>query len=221
MDRIKVFMLGWEFLSGGLGTACYGLTKAMDQLGIQVTFVLPRIVSNKFATHVNLEFATHAKLQASESQMPMSTLKFRELKNVVFHTINSPLQPYSTPDTYQQRIEESLRQKQHFGNASATSQYSGPLDYSNDMYAEVHRYAEAAVELAENEQYDIVHAHDWMTYPAGIAVSAIRERPLIVHVHSTEFDRSGENVNQMIYDIERAGMERADKVIAVSHFYPQ
>ena len=220
MDRIKVFMLGWEFppfISGGLGTACYGLTKAMDQLGIQVTFVLPRIVSNKFATHVNLEFATHAKLQASESQMPMSTLKFRELKNVVFHTINSPLQPYSTPDTYQQRIEESLRQK-HLGNASATSQYSGPLDYGSDMYAEVHRYAESAVELAGNEQYDIVHAHDWMTYPAGIAVSAIRERPLIVHVHSTEFDRSGENVNQMIYDIERAGMERADKVIAVSHF---
>ncbi|MGB2808447.1 MAG: glycosyltransferase family 4 protein [Sedimentisphaerales bacterium] len=220
MDRIKVFMLGWEFppfISGGLGTACYGLTKAMDQLGIQVTFVLPRMVSKKFATHVNLEFATHAKQQASESQMPMSSLKLGELKNVVFRTINSPLQPYSTPDTYQQRIEESLRQK-HCDSASATNQYFGTFDYNSDMYSEVHRYAESAVELAENGQYDIVHAHDWMTYPAGIAVSAIRERPLIVHVHSTEFDRSGENVNQMIYDIEREGMERADKVIAVSHF---
>jgi len=196
VDRIKVFMLGWEFppfISGGLGTACYGLTKAMDQLGIQVTFVLPRMVSRKFATHVNLEFATHAKQQASESQMPMSALKLGELKNVVFHTINSPLQPYSTPDTYQQRIEESLRQK-HCDNASGTSQYSGTLDYNSDMYSEVHRYAESDVELAENGQYDIVHAHDWMTYPAGIAVS------------------------QMIYDIEREGMERADKVIAVSHF---
>ncbi len=220
MDRIKVFMLGWEFppfISGGLGTACYGLTKAMDQLGIQVTFVLPKMVSKKFATHVNLEFATHAKQQTSESQMAMSALKLGELKNVVFRTINSPLQPYSTPDTYQQRIEESLRQK-HCDNTSATSQYSGPLDYNSDMYTEVHRYAESAVELAGNEQYDIVHAHDWMTYPAGIAVSAIREKPLIVHVHSTEFDRSGEHVNQMIYDIEREGMERADKVIAVSHY---
>ncbi|GAI04335.1 unnamed protein product, partial [marine sediment metagenome] len=75
-----------------------------------------------------------------------------------------------------------------------------------------------AAELAENEQFDIVHAHDWMTYPAGIAVSAVSGKPLIVHVHSTEFDRSGENVNQTIYDIEREGMEWAAKVIAVSYF---
>ncbi|MBW8042029.1 MAG: glycosyltransferase family 4 protein [Planctomycetes bacterium] len=209
---MKVFMLGWEFppfISGGLGTACYGLTKAMDQLGIQVTFVLPRMVESTYATHV--------KLLTPESQMPMSTLKLSELQNVVFRTINSPLQPYLTPDSYQHRIEESLRQKRS-GNVSSTSQCSGQLDYNSDMFNEVHRYASAAVGLAGNEQYDIVHAHDWMTYPAGIAVSAMSEKPLIVHVHSTEFDRSGENVNQMIYDIEREGMERADKVIAVSHF---
>jgi glycogen(starch) synthase len=74
--------------------------------------------------------------------------------------------------------------------------------------------------LAEYEQYnfDIVHAHDWMTYPAGITVAAISGKPLVIHVHSTEFDRSGEHVNQMIYDIERQGMERANKIIAVSHF---
>jgi glycosyltransferase involved in cell wall biosynthesis len=205
-------MLGWEFppfISGGLGTACYGLTKAMNQLGIQVTFVLPRMVGSKYSTHVNL--------LTPDSRTPTSTLKFKDLTNVVFHTINSPLQPYSTADVYQRRIEESLRKKYN-SHTGATSEYSGTLDYNSDMYNEVHRYAEVAVELAEHEQYDIVHAHDWMTYPAGIAVSAIRERPLIIHVHSTEFDRSGENVNQMIYDIEREGMERADKVIAVSHY---
>jgi glycogen(starch) synthase len=212
VDHIKVFMLGWEFppfISGGLGTACYGLTKGIDQLGIKVTFVLPRVVGSKYATHV--------KLLTPKSQISRSTLKSGELKNVVFRTINSPLQPYSTPDVYQQQIEESLRQK-HGVKVGTTSQCSGSLDYSSDMYAEVHRYALAVVELAGNEQFDVVHAHDWMTYPAGIAVSAMSEKPLIVHVHSTEFDRSGENVNQMIYDIEREGMERADKVIAVSHF---
>ena len=86
------------------------------------------------------------------------------------------------------------------------------------MYAEVHRYAALAAELAKNEEFDIVHAHDWMTYPAGIVVAAISGKPLVVHVHSTEFDRSGEHVNQMIYNIERQGMERADKVIAVSFY---
>jgi len=213
---MKVFMLGWEFppfISGGLGTACYGLTRAMDQLGMEVMFVLPKMVESKYATHV--------KLLTPGSKRTTSFVKFNELKNVKFHAISSALKPYSTPDTYQQRIEETLRHKQEmFGSSisSASQLFINSKDYSSDMYTEVHRYAAMAADLAENEQFDIVHAHDWMTYPAGIAVSAIKERPLVVHVHSTEFDRSGEHVNQMIYDIEREGMHRADKVITVSHF---
>jgi len=207
-------MLGWEFppfISGGLGTACYGLTKAMDQLGIKVTFCLPRMVDSKYATHV--------KLLGPDSQAS-SAFKFNNLKNVAFRPINSALQPYSTPNVYRRRIEETLRQKQkmHGGNVSATDQFMASLDYSVDMYVEVCRYAAAVAELAGNEQFDIVHAHDWMTYPAGIMVAAMSGKPLIVHVHSTELDRSGENINQMIYNIERKGMELADKVITVSYF---
>jgi len=209
---MKVFMLGWEFppfISGGLGTACYGLTKAMDQLGMKVTFVLPRIVDNTDTTHV--------KLLAPDDQTT-SAFNFGALKNVRFRTINSPLMPYLTPDAYQQQIEEALRQKIHGGNASAASDVTSTMDYNCDMYAEIHRYAVIAAQLAANEDFDIVHAHDWMTYPAGIAVSTMSGKPLIVHVHSTEFDRSGENINQMIYDIEREGMYAAEKIIAVSHF---
>ena len=209
---MKVFMLGWEFppfISGGLGTACYGLTKALDQLGIQVTFVLPRKVDSQYATHV--------KLLTPGSHVSTSTVEFKELKNVVFRTINSPLEPYSTPDVYQRQIEETLRQK-HESKTHVSNWSSNFMDYGSDMQTEVHRYAAAAVELAQQEHFDVIHAHDWMTYPAGIAVSAITGKPLIVHVHSTEFDRSGENVNQMIYDIEREGMERADKVVAVSYY---
>ncbi|MHC5121615.1 MAG: glycosyltransferase family 4 protein, partial [Planctomycetota bacterium] len=89
--------------------------------------------------------------------------------------------------------------------------------YGNDMYSEIHRYAAYAVRLAIEEDFDIIHAHDWMTYPAGIAVASVTGKPLVIHVHSTEFDRSGEHVNQMIYDIERRGMHAAQKIIAVSH----
>jgi glycosyltransferase involved in cell wall biosynthesis len=201
-------MLGWEFppfISGGLGTACYGLTKAMDQLGAKVTFVLPKMVGGRYATHVNL--------LTPESPI-FAKSKFDKLKNTTFCTINSPLQPYLSADAYQQQIEETLKQK-HGGNVG---QFAGGMDYMGDMYAEVNRYAAVAVELARGEQFDIVHAHDWMTYPAGIVVSAMSEKPLIVHVHSTEFDRSGENINQMIYDIERKAMHAADKIIAVSYF---
>ncbi len=208
-------MLGWEFppfISGGLGTACYGLTRAMDRLGMEVTFVLPRMVEGKYATHV--------KMLTPHSRTSASSFKFDELKNVKFCTIGSPLQPYSTPESYQQQIEQALRQKQTMlgGNISSASQFMVSNDYCSDMYTEVHRYAAMAAELALEAQFDVVHAHDWMTYPAGIAVAAMSGKPLIVHVHSTEFDRSGENVNQMIYDIEREGMERADRVIAVSHY---
>ena len=208
-------MLGWEFppfISGGLGTACYGLTRAMDQLGMEVMFVLPKMVESQYATHV--------KLLTPGSKIPASISKFHDLKNVKFHTISSSLQPYTTPEQYHQRIEELLRHKKEIrgGSIKTASQLFMSKDYSGDMYTEVHRYAAMAAELAENEHFDIVHAHDWMTYPAGIAVAAISGKPLVVHMHSTEFDRSGEHVNQVIYDIEREGMHRADKVIAVSHY---
>jgi glycosyltransferase involved in cell wall biosynthesis len=98
-----------------------------------------------------------------------------------------------------------------------TDEFVGTLDYSGDMYAEVQRYAELAVRLAANEEFDVIHAHDWMTYPAGAAVARLTGKPLVIHVHSTEFDRSGEHVNQMIYDIERMGMHVSDKIIAVSY----
>ncbi len=212
---MRVFMLGWEFppfISGGLGTACYGLTKALDQLGVEVIFCLPKMVESRYATHV--------KLLTPDSRISAGALKFTEFKKVKFRTIDSPLQPYSTPDVYRRRIEESLRRKQQMrgGNISSASRLVGGMDYYGDLYAEVYRYAAIAAQLAKQEQFDIVHAHDWMTYPAGIAVARMSGKPLIVHIHSTEFDRSGEHVNQMVYDIERKGMEQADKVITVSYF---
>jgi glycogen(starch) synthase len=208
---MKVFMLGWEFppfISGGLGTACYGLTKAMSQFGIEVTFVLPMPVETEFATHV--------RLLTPSSAMSAATSKTVRLKNVSFRAVDSTLQPYTTAETYREQIEQIIRQK--LRDRKSAGECASRIDYSGDMYAEVHRYAAIVTELARAEEFDIVHAHDWMTYPAGVAVATISGKPLIAHVHSTEFDRSGEHVNQMIYDIERRGMHAADKVIAVSHY---
>jgi glycosyltransferase involved in cell wall biosynthesis len=215
-ESIRVFMLGWEFppfISGGLGTACYGLTRAMDQLGVNVTFVLPKVVRAEFATHVRL-LTPALRLQESDS-----ALTEEELKRVRFWQISSPLQAYATPETYHESIEERLRRLGgRAGLVGPGDDLGSGLDYSGDLFREVHRYATIAAELARNEEFDVVHAHDWMTYPAGVAVAMMSGKPLVVHIHSTEFDRSGEHVNQVIYDIEREGMERADQVIAVSHF---
>lgn len=215
-SKIRVFMLGWEFppfISGGLGTACYGLTRAMDQLGAKVTFVLPKLVDSSYVTHVKL--LTPSSWAAAGG----TALSEDELKNVAFRTIASPLQAYATPESYDERIEESLRLRREM---AARGQGGGGLgqaaDYGGDLFKEIRRYATMAMELAKSEDFDVVHAHDWMTYPAGVAVAAMSGKPLVVHVHSTEFDRSGEHVNQVVYDIEREGMERAAKVITVSQF---
>jgi len=94
--------------------------------------------------------------------------------------------------------------------------------YAGNIFKEVARYTHACIEAAKREQFDLIHAHDWMTYQAGVAIKKISGKPLTIHVHATEFDRSGGGpVNQTVYDIEKLGMEHADKVIAVSKFTKQ
>jgi len=93
---------------------------------------------------------------------------------------------------------------------------TGSKGYSGDLFADADRYARLACALSMHEKFDVIHAHDWLTYPAGMAVRALTGKPLVCHIHATEFDRSGENINQAVYDLERMGMHAADRVIAVS-----
>jgi len=209
-------MLGWEFppfISGGLGTACYGLTKALDQLGVRVTFVLPKMVDSQYATHVRL-----LSPQTRDRGSLRRTSRLEQMSNVSFRAIMSPLQAYATPQTYDEKVEEVLRLRREATGWDGSREGGAGADYAGDLYREVHRYASMAMELAKGEEFDVIHAHDWMTYPAGVGVALVTGKPLVVHIHSTEFDRSGEHINQMVYDIEREGMQRANKVIAVSHF---
>jgi glycosyltransferase involved in cell wall biosynthesis len=205
---MKVFMLGWEFppfISGGLGTACYGLTKAMSSLGTEIVFVLPKTG--------NANYSSHLKILSAEGYILAEELN--KFKNVRFRAISSPLKPYVPSESF-----TAYRRK--VNNNSAHTWQCHPSKnlqiYGRDIYEQVHRYAEKVKEIACIEDFDVIHAHDWMTYPAAIAVAQDSGKPLVTHVHSTEFDRSGENVNQTIYDIERHGMHASDRVIAVSNY---
>jgi glycosyltransferase involved in cell wall biosynthesis len=88
--------------------------------------------------------------------------------------------------------------------------------YDGDLLCKVRDYASRCVELSAGEVFDVIHAHDWITFPAALAIARDSGRPLVVHVHATEFDRSGELVHQPVYDIERQGMHAATRIIAVS-----
>lgn len=93
---------------------------------------------------------------------------------------------------------------------------TGDKGYSGDLFTDADRYARLACALCVHEQFDVIHAHDWLTYPAGVAVRALTGKPLVCHIHATEFDRSGAHINQPVYELERMGMNAADRVIAVS-----
>lgn len=176
--RLKVLMFGWElppFNSGGLGVACYGLSKALSK-NVDITFVLPRKVEVD-AKFLNLKFASNIKITV----------------------IDSPLRPYITPGEYA-RLEEDVTL------------------YGHDLFSEVKRYAREARKIAETEEFDLIHAHDWLSFEAGMAAKEVSGKPLVVQLHSTEYDRCGGlNLNQAVYDIEKRGMEFADKVVGVSN----
>jgi glycosyltransferase involved in cell wall biosynthesis len=195
-------MLGWEFppfISGGLGTACYGLTRAMDRLGMPVTFVLPRATPTRFADGT-------AAPGASRRQ-PCRNFRLRGVHSVL--TPYAPCGPHSAGRG---------AAANHPGPRQSEEEEQWAVHYGPDLLSEVARYAERVLTLAKTEEYDLVHAHDWMTFPAGIDLAARTRKPLVVHVHSTEFDRSGEHVTQYVYDIERRGMHAANKIIAVSNY---
>jgi len=90
--------------------------------------------------------------------------------------------------------------------------------YGPDLFSEVARFAQVAAALARRERFDVVHAHDWMTFPAGVAAARTGGRPLVVHVHASEFDRSGERADTRIRHIEAAGLEAAQRVVCVSRY---
>jgi glycosyltransferase involved in cell wall biosynthesis len=189
---IDVLMLGWEFppfISGGLGTACYGLTRAMENMDVNIMMLLP-------TSTWGIDGQTHSffEMESSSGDNP---------EHITFKPVPSEL-----PNPYFNNRAHPLR----IGCAGAIGGYDG------NLVERVGEYARCCTELMKDQVFDIVHAHDWVTYPAGIALSTKFSRPLIVHVHATEFDRSGNSINQKIFEIERKGMEAASLIIAVSEY---
>lgn len=207
---MRPLMFGWEFppyISGGLGTACFGLTRAMAGLGIQIIFVLPRIKGEKQKSHVRL---------VSASDLPQLKRAGEDLffKRLEIRIIDSILRPYAGDKEY----ETLLTQSRLFGFAAGENPVELSGNYGPNLVEEVIRYGEMAEVLAKTERFDIVHNHDWMTAFAGVRAKRASNKPLVYHAHALEFDRSGEDINRDIYNIERFGMEAADHIIAVSHY---
>lgn len=215
-------MFGWEFpphIAGGLGTACYGLTRGLARNDVQVTFVVPHAYGDEDQRFIKI-------LNASEVEATYGGGTYSEhgelWDKMTFIHINSNMIPYISPEEFESKRDEYMKKGEHCHTKTVDpwrERYTFSGKYGANLMEEVARYALVAAQVAKDleGQFDVIHAHDWLTYYAGIAAKRVSGKPLVVHMHATEFDRSGENVNQCVYNIERTGMHAADKVIAVSN----
>lgn len=264
---MKVLMLGWEFpphISGGLGTACYGIVKGLKTIGgVDVILVVPKLYGDEDKSVASLMSANEILINLQKSKTlqiqkkygleaiskPIDELSSEELlttsqyftKKIEIPTL---LSPYLSPSAFEEYvknlgldiskirisregkifyIEDNQVKEITINQFEAVVfeeegyfQFSG--QYGPNLWDEVKYYVKVVSKIAQALDFDIIHAHDWLTYLAAVEVKKITGKRLIVHVHATEFDRSGENINRDVYNIEKYGMDNADIIITVSNY---
>ena len=214
---MKVLMFGWEFpphIAGGLGTACYGIVKGLAHNGVETMFVMPSASGDEDKSAADIINASDVPVEITDT---MNVDDF--LDKVQFVHIGTNMVPYLDPEEFHTLVEEDRkRQVRDFTvNYGHTYKFSGK--YGSNLMEEVARYAMVGgtIAMTHKDEFDVIHAHDWLTYNAGIAAKRLSGKPLVVHVHATSFDRSiDNNIDTRVYEIEKRGMEAADKVITVS-----
>ncbi len=206
---MRVLMLGWEFpphISGGLGTACHGLTRAMAKRKVDIMFLLP------MASGASSSDVPGGVTQRAGGRTPTEHLSFETVPAQWFNPYAST--PRSTHNSPAQadRAARLLAERDGLW-LLGTGDVGG---YDGDLIGRIEHYAERCLELTEGLTFDVIHAHDWVTYPAAMAIARETGKPLVCHLHACEFDRSGESINVPVYQIERQGMQTASAVITVS-----
>ena len=206
---MKALMFGWEFpphILGGLGTASYGLTKGMWECGdIDISFVIPKPFGD--------EDKSFAKIIGA-SQVPVAW------RDVSREYVESRIGNLLNPDEYF-RLRDHIYADFNYmrTNDLGCLEFSGR--YPDNLLEEINNYSIMAGVVARTEKFDVIHSHDWLTYPAGIHAKQVTGRPLVIHVHATDYDRSRGNVNPTVFNIERDGMIHADHIITVSNLTRQ
>lgn len=220
MEKKKVLMLGWEFppiINGGLGIACLGLAKAMRE-HFDLSIVLPKSDPNFVVDQVEL--------------IGLNNLSIKEIKE--FHAYNESYQIFEDVSIFETNIlpyndvekTEILGSKKVVKTVDVhTTRLENDLNsfkfgdlYGDDVIERVKQYSHYVLQLAETKEFDVIWAHDWMTYLAGVELKKKFNKPLAIHVHATTYDRGGVDARGWVYDIEKYGMQEADCIIPVSNY---
>ncbi|MDD2617875.1 MAG: glycosyltransferase [Bacteroidales bacterium] len=202
---MRALMFGWEFpphILGGLGTASYGLTRGMAmQADMDVVFVIPKPHGDEDQSFLKIVGACNTPVV---------------WRDVSWEHLESRFGSYMNPqDYYNMRGHIYADFRYLYTNDLGCIEFSGR--YPENLMEEINNYSICAGVIARTEHFDIIHSHDWLTYSAGIHAKNVSGKPLVIHVHATDFDRSRGNVNPQVYGIEKNGMDHADHIICVSN----
>lgn len=210
-------MFGWEFpphIAGGLGTACYGIVKGLAHNGVETLFVMPSASGDEDQSAAKIINASDVPVDIKES---CTIDEF--LDKVQFVHIGTNMVPYLDPQEFHDLVEEDRKRQVNDFRVQYGQKYKFSGKYGSNLMEEVARYAMVGgtIAMQHKDEIDVIHAHDWLTYYAGIAAKRLTGKPLVVHMHATSFDRgSVDNIDTRVYEIEKRGMEAADRVITVS-----
>ena len=213
-------MLGWEFpplFSGGLGVATFGIVKALRQK-VGIRLIIP---SNAGSVNLpNVSIIGLNAVVAQELNLEQLHIPYDELTSEV-HRIPITISPYRHIN------EEISKNKLDQFDAVLSEEKSLETIHSifsdNDVYGpnvlhKVYLYSQLAEQIAKDGDFEIIHAHDWITFSAGIRIKKMSGKPLVLHVHSLETDRAGESIRNEIYKLEKEAMTLADRIFSVSQY---
>lgn len=213
---MKVLMFGWEFpphIAGGLGTACEGIVKGLAHNGVETLFVMPAASGDEDQSATTI-------LDASDvAVMNVSDSVDEFLNKVKFLQVDSNIVPYVDPEEYFEAIERMKNEQVQVTTVGFGQKFKFSGKYGANLMEEVSRYAQVGgtIAMQHKDEFDVIHAHDWLTYLAGIAAKELTGKPLVVHVHATSYDRGDEkHMDSRVLAIEKRGMECADRVVTVS-----
>jgi glycosyltransferase involved in cell wall biosynthesis len=224
---LNILMLGWEYpphISGGLGIACKGMAEALAQKGHHIKFIIPSLNGNEEGSQVELLDPTSAMKKYGDVEIISSDIKSEK----TIHRMSVPtwLKPYMRESDIANGQVEHLSEEfkdvvqYHKNIVTQTLKEKTPLPehYGDSLFDEVDRFSNELVEIGSRVSFDLIHAHDWMTFKAGLRLRHLTGKPLVIHIHSLESDRCGSFGDPRISEIEKYACEIADRIIAVSFY---
>jgi glycogen(starch) synthase len=206
--RHAVLMLSWEFppfITGGLGMACYGLVRSLLKLGVRIFLVLPAEARFYFCLEKpeDADLLPQIFINNEKSEKQFTTVEQR----LAYYGVSRVTGVYAYGAGKRSLRKRALSESAELRNW-----------VYEDTFLQMNRYTARTLEIAWQLPFDLIHAHDWFTFPAALALRSLTGKPLLCHMHSTEFDRAGENGDPRIYGIEKDALAQSDRVIAVSKY---